>query len=275
MHSTVIIRHYRKVRPDCVIIFGVSERFAPDFATLKSLPDGPHIIVGLPHGPAFPDDGPIRVAWTRYAATLPNVVKVLTPSVHPYGWAQVASHNRLGTRMGGSLVDAIFHNAGIKDKDLAVPRRPVLPVDIADYAWSDQFQAKHNLIGKFVTMEYISYSMPGHDLNWYADVVRQIRYPVVALAGLGDPLLPGAIDARGCTYRQAKVLIMRSKCFVGCASGNGLLASSEGCETPMVEVVEPHISHKACGYMNSRPYQITGFNRSTSDIAVITNSMVI
>jgi hypothetical protein len=173
--------------------------------------------------------------------------------------------------MGGSIADAIFHNAEITD--LAVPRRPILPVDITDYAWADQFQSRHNLTGPFVTMEYISYSLKPHDTPWYSQLATFIKCPVLALGGKEDAALPGAIDARGCTYRQAKVLIMRSKCFVGCASGYGFLAASEGCETPMVEIVEPHISYKACGYMSNRPYEITGFNRTPMEIANIVNRM--
>lgn len=259
MHSTIIIRHYRRVKPDSVVIFGVSERYASEFETLKSLADGPHLIIGLPHGPEFPNDGPVRVAWTRAAAQIPGV-GVVTPSVHPYGWK------------GGSLADAIFHNAGIKA--LSVPRRPVLPVDIADYVWADQFMAKYALTGPFVTMEYISYSLKVHELDWYASLVKNIRCTVVGLSGPKEPPLPGAVMAH-CTYRQAKVLIMRSKCFVGCASGNGLLAISEGCETPMVEIVEPHISYKALDYLNTpRTHVVTGFAKQPHEIAANVNSIV-
>lgn len=223
------------------------------------MPDGPHIIVPLPHGPEFPNDGPLRVGWTNYARTLPHVDKVVTPSVHPYGWR------------GRSIADAVFNNAEIRN--LAVPRRPALPVDIADFIWADDFQRKNNLVGPFVTVEYISYSLKIHDITWYAQLIPLVKCPIVALAGLKDPQLPGAVDARGCTYRQSKVLIMRSKCFVGCASGNGFMCASEGCETPMVEVVEPHISYKACGYMSQRPYEVTGFNRTPQEIANIVNRM--
>lgn len=260
MHSTIVVRHYRRVMPDCVVLFGVSERYASEFETLKSMPDGPHGIVPLPHGPEFPNDGPLRVAWTRYAATLPGVCKVVTPSVHPYGWR------------GKTIADAILYNAGITN--LQAPRRPALPVDISDYAWADQFQAKTQLAGPFVTMEYLSYSLKPHDLGWYADLVSRIKRPVVGLAGSNEPIVPGMIDARGCTYRQAKVLIMRSKCFVGCGSGNGFMAASEGCETPMVEIIEPHISYRACKYISQRPYEVTGFNRTPAEVASIINRMI-
>ena len=264
MHSTIVIRHYRKTIPDCTIVFGISEKYVSEFETLKSLPDGPHIIVGLPHGPQFPDDGPLRVAWTRYTATLPGVYKVVTPSVHPYGWRC------------GSMSEAIFHNADIKK--LEVPRRPVLPIDIADYAWADSYMRHFQLTGNYVTMEYLSYSLKPHSLEWYTDLVKRIKCPVVGLAGKNEPLVAGMVDARGCTYRQAKVLIMRSKCFVGCASGNGLLTVSEGCETPMVEIVEPHISYRALGYVgpgvSERPYAVTGYDRTTADVASIVNQMI-
>lgn len=272
MHGAIVVRHYRRARPECTVIFGVSERYAPDLETLKSMSDGPHVIVSLPHCQVFPYDGPVRVAWTKYAATLPHVIKVVTPSVHPYGEnPRAPHHNWLGRKQGPSIADHIFTNAEIAN--LAAPRRPVLPVDIADYAWADDFQRKTGLTGNFVTMEYNSYSLVVHNLNWYTSLVPLIKRPVVALGGLNDPILPGTIDARGCTYRQAKVLIMRSRCFVGCASGNSFLAASEGCETPMVEIVEPHMSFKACGYMSNRSYEITGFNRTPAEIANVVNRM--
>ena len=274
MHSTIIVRHYRRARPDCTVIFGVSERYAPDLETLKSLPDGPHIIVSLPHGPKFPYDGPLRVEWVKYARSLPHVTQVITPSVHPWGENPRAPHHkRLGRRMGPSIADHILTNAGISS--LQVSRRPVLPVDISDYAWADQFQGARGLTGPFVTMEYNSYSLGVHDLSWYSALVPLIKVPVVALAGTQDPQLPYAVDARGCSYRQAKVLIMRSRCFLGCASGNSFLCASEGCETPFIEVVEPHMSFQACGYITSgRHYEITGFGRTPGEIANIINRLI-
>lgn len=263
-HSTIVLRHYRKTCPDAIIVWCISERYISEFETLKSLlpTDGPHVIVGLPHGPQYPYDGPLRVAWTKFAATLPGVAKVITPAVHPYGWKS------------GNLADAIFQNAGITK--LAVPCRPVLPLDITDYIWADKFMGQHNLLGPYVTMEYISYSLKVHDLSWYAKLIPLIKHPVVIFGGKNEPIPQCAniIDARGCTYRQAKVLIIRSKCFVGCASGNGLLTVSEGCETGMVEIVEPHISFKALGFINThRPYNVTGFDRTPQEIASIVNSM--
>lgn len=261
MHSTIVIGHYRRTMPAAYVMFGVSERYANEFVTSVGLPDGPHSIVGLPHGPAFPYDGPLRVAWTKQAATLAGVAKVVTPSVHPYGWAS-------GKR---NLADAIFHNAGIKT--LLVPRRPYLPVDITDYIWADNFQRQNNLLGLFVTMEFISYSIKAHDIGWYAELVKQIKCPVVAISGASDPSVPGAVNCKTATYRQAKVLTMRSKCFVGCSSGNSLAAVSDGCDTPLIEVIENAISFKTLKYVASgRKYMNTGFARTPTEIAQYVNA---
>ena len=257
-HSTIVVRHYRRTNPDAVVIWGISEKYVSEFEAFKSLPDGPHMIVGLPHGPIFPYDRELRVAWVRYAETLG--IRVIKCAVHPWG------------ERSGSIIDSILQNAGIRH--LAVPRRPVIPVDISDYSWCDQYLAQNQLWGWYVTLEYLSYSLPVHDLNWYAELIKLIKCPVVAFASKNEPMPAGAVDARGCTYRQAKTLIMRSKCFVGCASGNGLLAVSEGCETPMVEIVDRQNSYLPLKYLNAnRVHSYTGFSKSPAEVAAIINSI--
>ena len=261
MHSTIVIRHYRRAMPGAYIIFGVSERYASEYDTIKGHAQGPHDVVGLPHGPSYPYDGPVRIAWTKYAATLPGVVKVVTPSVHPYGWKC------------GTIADAILYNAGITH--LLVPRRPFLPVDISDYVWADQFMRDHGLTVPYVTMEYTSYSLGSHNIDWYANLVRLIKSPVVAISGPNDKFVPGTIHCKHATYRQAKVLIMRSRCFIGCASGNGLLAVSEECETPIVDIIDDSLSFRKLGYIiTNRVYINTGFDRTPEYVASVVNTFV-
>lgn len=258
LHSTIVVRHYRRTSPNSIIVWGISERYVSEFDPLRAHPGGPHYIVGLPHGPPFPDDGPLRVAWTRRAREYN--IRVITPSVHPYGWES------------GSLSEAILANAGIME--LEVPRRPLFPVDISDYAWNDQFLTHHQ-VRRYITIEYKSYSLKAHSIEWYAELVQKLKLPVVSLAGKNEELIPGTVDCRGCTYRQAKVTIMRSKCFVGCASGNGMVAVSEECDTPMVEIIETSMCMPRLGYIsNGRKYRCTGWDVTPEVAARAINGMI-
>lgn len=258
-HSTIIIRHYRRTYPRHYVIWGISEKYTEEFKTLFSLVDGPHAIVSLPHGPPFPDDGPLRVQWARAAEKLPGVTMVIKPGVHPWGW------------QSGSLTDAIFHNAGITK--LAVERQPVMPLDITDYQWSDKFLTD-NKLEKYITLEYRSHSLQTHPVEWYNEFVALSRLPVVYFGGLTDPVLPRGVNCLGCTYRQAKVMIMRSRCFVGCASGNGLMAASDGVTTPFVEVVDAHIGLQNLGYIHKhRVYHCTGFAVTPTALANLVNGI--
>lgn len=243
LHSTLLIRHFRTIHPDRSVVWAISERYVDAFAAFTMSEMGPHAVAALPHGPPFPEDAQPRIAWVRAAAALPGVERATGCGVHPWGWKS------------GSIVDAFLDNGGVGGGALAVPRRPCLPIDISDFAWNDDLQRHHGLSSGYVALEHVSYSLGSCGPDWYADLVRQVGLPVVALGAASDPPVPGAIDAHGCTFRQAKATIMRARAFVGCGSGLSVLAATDGCMCPVVELVDPHLSMAGIGYLaRGRPH---------------------
>lgn len=254
LHSTVVVRQVRAAEPDVRVVWAISEQFAETFGTFSAAEHGgPHEIAAVPLLPAYPKDGPVRVAWVKQAAKLPGVRRAFGCGVHPWGWLR------------GSIVDAILINAGISR--LSVQRRPWLPLSDADHAYAAGFVAEHHLEGGFVTLEYISYSLGTKPVQWYADLVRRCHLPVVALAASGEPAVAGAVDGRGTTFRQAKALIARSSCFVGSGSGLGVVAASNDCEQPVVELVGHALSMPGIGYRRPGDRHRNCQDMSPTDVA--------
>ncbi len=232
LHSTLVVRHVR-ASEKVSVVWAINQKFVPTFDAFVLTQLGPHAIAALPDLPPHPADGSVRVAWVTRAKTLPGVGRAFGCGVHPWGWK------------GGSIVDAILLNAGIGK--LAVERKPWLPLAAEDLEWAEHFVQSHGL-GKFVTLEYISYSLAAPSVEWFHNLVQRIPVPVVSIAGAGDPFLPGAIDGRGITFRQAKALLRRSSCFVGIGSGLSVLAATNGCSQPVVEMTPPELSMPQIGY---------------------------
>lgn len=232
LHSTVVVRHYRKTT-NHHIVWAIDERFVPVFADFTPQELGPHAIAALPQLPAYPTDGPYRIAWVEAAKKLPGVASAFGCGVHPWGWER------------GDIVSAVFNNAGISS--LAVPRRPWVPVSVEDVQWAREFVSRQG-ISRHVALEYVSYSLGSRPLSWYQEFVKRVHVPVLALGSKSDPHLPGAVDARGTTFQQAKALIAHAKVFVGCGSGLSVLAAANGCEQPTIELIDQPLSMTGIGY---------------------------
>lgn len=223
LHSSVVVRHYRKQYPDHLILWGITDRY---FKQFKIAADTMGVVVfNLPHDASGED----RQNWKKYVDGL-GLFKNIFPLCAVTGW-----------NIGGSIVDNVLHNANINK--LCVPRRPFFPHSGEDYAWHDRFCRKHDLKGrKYAVLEYNSYTLskPPHNCTWsidkYNDLIKLIDYPVVFTAASDDPALNDGIDARGCTWAQAKVMIERAGCLVGCGSGLSVLACSEGINTYVIEI---------------------------------------
>lgn len=233
LHSTLVVRHLRATCTDKVV-WAISERYIDTFSQFGQDQLGPHAIAALPELPAWPNDGPFRVAWVTRAKTLPGV-RAVGCGVHPWGWAC------------GTIVDAVLSNAGVVET-LAVPRRPWLPLHHDDLTFADRFIRDAGLQRGYVALEYTSYSLKTNPISWYQELVRRSPLPVVALASSQEELPAGAIDGRATSFRQAKKLIMRASCFVGCGSGLSVIAASNHCEQPVIELVTSSLSMPVLGY---------------------------
>ena len=235
LHSTLVVRHFRTTDPASHIVWAIGNQYVDTFARFTPDQGGPHAIASLPDLPPFPGDRDARVAWVKESPKLRSVHRAIGCGVHPWGW------------VGGSIVDGILHNAGIRA--LRVSRQPWLPITAEDVRTAETFMEHRGLRQRgFVALEYESYSLKSLPLGFFAELVAMIQLPVVALAAPSAAAVPGAIDGRSTTIRQAKALIARSACFVGCGSGLSVVAASNQCHQPVLELVTPALSMPALGY---------------------------
>ena len=239
LHGSIVVAHYNRIKPANVkLVWGLSERYIDEYREFLQC----DAKVALPH--KLSNDG--RVRLMRRVEALPNVQKTIKPPVGIWGWN--------GT---GSIADNIFHNAGIQR--LQVERKPILPVGIEDYAWADSKMRSFKLVGKkYGVLEYNSYTLrePPHcstkSTEWYNEMLSHVQFPIVYTGGPNDAKLAYGKDLRGCSFRQAKVFIMRSKLMIGCGSGLTMVAASAGVNTPIMEVgVGDAISMNGCRYARS------------------------
>ena len=223
LHASMIVRHFRKQFPSHLILWGVSDRYWKEFNEYAQSVGV--VVFPLPHE-ATPSD---RQAWKKHCSTLG-----LFKSVFPL--CAVSGYDK-----PGNIVDNVIANAGITK--LSVSRKPFFPHGINDYQWCDKFIIDNDLKGKkYVLLEYNSYtlSQPPHECIWatekYNKLLELIKCPVVWTAAKTDRGLDKGLDARGCTWRQAKVLIERAACMIGCGSGLSVLAACDGLKTKVFEL---------------------------------------
>ena len=241
LHVSMIVNHFRKVHPTSHIIWAVSERYFEQFESFTA--QVPCVVFPLPHD-LTPDDRQEIKKWSSNIGFL----KTIFPCVAVSGWTQ-----------SGNIVDNILFNAGIKE--LKVPRKPVFPHEIEDYQWHDQFIIKNGLLGRpYIVLEYNSYTLskPPHNATWsidtYNEMLSKFSIPVVYVGSLSDPKLNYGFDARGCTWKQAKVMIQRAKLMIGCGSGLSMLSACSDINTPLIEInIGDTINMKNCyGKQNSQ-----------------------
>lgn len=246
LHVSMVVNQYRKVFPDKHIIWGVSEKYFEQFESYTA-----HVacvVFPLPHDMS-PDD---RRELKKWSESL-GFYKVVFPCVSVSGWNK-----------GGSIIDNVLANANITE--LKVPRRPVFPHEITDYQWHDQFIINNGLLNRpYIALEYNSYTLskPPHNVTWSIDVynrmLSKMDIPVVYMGSKDDPKLNYGFDARGCTWRQAKVMIQRAKLMVGCGSGLSVISACDDISTPLLEInIGDPISMKSCyGKQNAKSIRAT------------------
>lgn len=167
LHSTLVVRHIRSSHPLVRVVWAISESYSEAFSNFGPDELGPHAIAKLPKLPDFPADAPYRIRWVEQARSIPGVIRSFGCGVHPWGWKS------------GTIVDAILENSGISR--LAVPRRPVLPIDQEDRKFAQDFMAQHK-ISRFLAMEYSSYTLAAPSLEWFSEIASQIGIPSVSIA---------------------------------------------------------------------------------------------
>ncbi len=223
LHVSMIVNHYRNEYPKSNIIWAVSEKYYEQFDSFAALI--PCVIFPLPHG-LEPSDRQELKKWVNGL----GFKKVLFPCVAVSGWTQ-----------SGNIIDNVLFNADIKT--LRVPRKPVLPHEITDYQWHDNFIIKNGLLNRpYIALEYNSYTLskPPHNSTWSIDVYNEMlskfSVPVIYMGSNADPKLNYGFDARGCTWKQAKVVIQRAKLMIGCGSGLSVLSACDDIKTPLIEI---------------------------------------
>lgn len=207
LHSSVIVRHYKSLGNK--IIWAMSEKFVGEHR-LNPYADK---IVGLPHA---------CERWgcsyrTRLQKHVDDMFKMV---IVPFGKFRKSAFLP-------DVASMYFDAAGIQK--LSVPRRPIFATNNNDKHRSRMLQFD------YVFIEHV-HTRREWDIEGIRRVMNIIKLPVVYSGSMNDPELPGGIDHRGCTFREAKELIKRAKVFVGCGSGLSMIAASEGIRTPMIEV---------------------------------------
>ena len=239
LHGSIVVAHYNTLKPiGTKLVWAMSERYVDEYREYLSC----DVKIALPHNMSNQE----RVELARAAEKLPNVIKVIKPLVGIWGW-----------NTAGSIADNVFYNAKIAS--LNVARKPILPVGIQDYAWSDDVLKQFKLVGKkYGVLEYNSYSLSGPPHNainptsWYNEVLSKVIFPIVYTGGPKDAVLKYGRDLRGCAFRQAKIMMMRSKLMIGCGSGLTMVACSDGVNVPVIELgIGSSISMAGCGYSNN------------------------
>lgn len=255
LHVSMVVNHYRKIYPEHHIIWAVSERYFEQFESFTAYV--PCVIFPLPHG-LEPED---RQELKKWSVGL-GLFKTVFPCVAVSGWTQ-----------SGSIVDNVLFNAGIKE--LKVPRNPVFPHEIADYQWHDQFITNNKLLNRpYIALEYNSYTLskPPHNATWstdtYNEMLSKFSVPVIYMGSNSDPKLSYGFDARGCTWKQAKVIIQRARLMVGCGSGLSVLSACSDIKTPLLEInIGDTLTMRNCyGRQNAQSIHTQGYEQAAKKI---------
>jgi hypothetical protein len=256
LHVSMIVNHYRKVYPKSHIIWAISEKYFEQFETYTV--GIPCVIFPLPHD-LTPGD---RQEIKKWSSGL-GFFKTIFPCVAVSGWTQ-----------SGNIIDNMLFNADIKE--LKVPRKPVFPHEITDYQWHDQFIIKNKLLNRpYIALEYNSYTLskPPHNVTWSVDIYNKMLskfiIPVIYMGSASDPKLNYGFDARGCTWRQAKIIIQRARAMIGCGSGLSVLSACGDIKTPLVEInIGDPLSMKSCyGKQSAQSIHTEKYEQITSKIS--------
>jgi ADP-heptose:LPS heptosyltransferase len=236
LHGQPIMRHYRQTHPDAAIAFMTEKRYVSAHEYDSNIDK----IFALPDGL----DGQTRLALWDLIKKNPVVDIAIVPAINPFQ----AIHKE-NAWCHDNIVTQYLYNAGIKGEPLG-GRVVEVKVDDQDRAFIDKFGLPTN---RLVGLEYISYSSPPcWNIGKFADfakLVGKLGYRCVSIAGSKEPLIPGTIDFRGTTWRQATALLSRCKFMIGSGSGMTMLAAAARPQPTIIELNVPaNVTIAGCGY---------------------------
>lgn len=238
MHGQPIIRHYRNLYPNAAIVYMVEDKYA----SVHEYDTNIDKVATLPNGL----DNKTRLAlWDRIKSNV-QVDKAIIPAINPFQalYKQNAWCHK-------NIADQYFHNAGILDLNPLGGREIEVKYDAQDKAVADRLLSGRG--SKLIALEYVSYSTaPVWKLPTYTAFVQlaaQRGYKCLAIAGKHEPLIPGAVDCRGISWRQTVALLSQVQYVIGCGSGITVLAAASRPQPKILELDIPEdVTIAGCGY---------------------------
>jgi ADP-heptose:LPS heptosyltransferase len=260
LHLIPIIKHYRLLHPNAMIVFLTAHPYANAWAYNEDV----NYVVTIPSlNPQH------RIALRRRLLEYNNTIKIIAPSIFPYG--EVWKNLKWSFP---NIADQYLYNAGIKDLKPKGGRRLKVTVDDQDRRWAKNFADKHKLTRKnSIGCEYISYS---HQPTWQIKHFKKLitlaqGFKFVSMAGAKEPLIPGTVDARGISWRKTVALMNHLGVFCGIGSGLTMIASAASNQPRIIELaVSDSITMKSCGYANSIRFQ----GISAKDVAALIKRII-
>jgi ADP-heptose:LPS heptosyltransferase len=250
LHLIPIIRHYRLLNPDAIMVMLVAQTYANAWAYNEDV----NSVITIPSL-----NPQLRIKLRRRLLNHQKNINIIAPSIFPYGevWKELKwSH--------ANIADQYLDNAGIKDLTPKGGRRLIIGLDDSDKKWAAGFASTHGLNRKnSVGFEYHSYS---HQPPWkmkefkqLANMLKKQGFKCVSIAGPKEPLISGTINGKGINWRRTAALMNHLGVFCGVGSGLTMVAAAAEHQPQIIELaVSNSITMKSCGYANS--WRLTGKN---------------
>ena len=157
-------------------------------------------------------------------------------SFHSYAAQETV--DRMVWKEGGHIIDILLANYGLKAQDYECE----MYFSPDEEETVNRLQESLNLVTDFIVIEPHSKSQWFGDLReWsferWESVVQWLldqNYPVVQISEGGQPVLEGAIDGTGLSFREAVLVIRRARLFLG--QDGGLMHAANAVDVPSVIV---------------------------------------
>jgi hypothetical protein len=230
LESQPIIRHYKIKYPDCCLAFLTEQRYHNAHEYNKDI-DGLFL---LPNEL----DPQTRLALWDPIKTNKNIDISIIPSINPF---QATHPENKWLNPHPNIVDQFLYNAGIDSKPLG-GREIIIEPDNDDKLWADNFLKKHQG-SDFIAIEYNSYSaVMAWKIATYSQFVTMAvkkGFKCISIAGTHENMIPGTIDMRGASWRRTVAVLSKVKYFIGCTSGNTILALASRPQPTIIELNPP------------------------------------